>query len=260
MVNAVQSGSIPFEALDVVFWNALFAEQGWFFVDFFKKTMTLNKEQSAAFASKLSTIVFLSTDQPNLPGDLAASLLIRLIQLEVAATNRDERLFQAIAEAAVREAGLFDIEQVKEAMRIMVLSKILFAQGGRLDWATRLAWVADYDALSKSNPILAEQAEIPAIRDLKVEFGDVAELPGFLLTIGLQSIRSPEDLQALFNALDDLDEKARHRWLDQLRAFSKGYDLYIQAAWSNAWISGDLDSEKSHCGLRGHGSTSTGLV
>lgn len=245
VVNAVRSGSIPFEALDVIFWNAVFGEQGWFFVNFFQQTMSLNEAQSAAFASKLSTIVFLSTDGPILPGELGASIMIRLIQLDVAAINSDERLFQAIAQAALREAELFDADEVKEAMRLMALSKTLFARGGRLDWPTRLAWLEEYEALSKSDPDLAQQADSPAVQDLKAKFGDVADVPGLLLTIGLQSIQTPDDLQALFNALDALDEKTRRRWLDQLSAFSEGYELYIQAAWANAWFSGNLNAEKA---------------
>ena len=242
VVESIQSGPIPFEALDVIFWNAIFSEQGWFFTKFFEHTLSLKEEVSAAFASKLSTIVVLTTDRPILPSDPGASVLIRLMQLDVAAINRDERVFQSISEAAVREAGLLVADQARQPMRIMVLSKILFAQGGRLDWVTRLKWIEEYDALSESDPHLANLGTVPAVKELKDEFGDVADLPGFLLTIGLQTIQSPDDLSELFDALDNLHENNRRRWLEQLRAYSMDYYLYVQGAWANAWFGDKLNA------------------
>jgi hypothetical protein len=244
-INAVRSGPISSESLDIVFWNAIFAEQGWFFVQYFKASLSFDEEKSAALASKLSTIVFLSTDRPIIPGDLGGSFIIRLIQLDVAAINRNERLFQAIAEAVLREAELQDAEEAKQAMRFMALSKILFAQGGRLDWATRLAWIGEYEALTKKDPFLTEQADSPVIQGLMAEFGDDADLPGFLLAIGFQTIQTPDDLQSLFTALGGLTEYTRRRWLAQSRAISKGDDLYVQAAWANAWSGGKLEADKA---------------
>ena len=245
VVSVVQSGTIPFEALDVVFWNAIAAEQSWFFVKFFEHFQSVNETQGAALASKLSTIVLLATDRPILSGDLIASNFVRLIQLDVAAINRDERLFQTIAEAALREAGLHENDEVRQSTRVMALSKILFAQGGRLEWATRLAWLEEYHSLSEGDPVLTPQKESSVIQDIKSEFGEVADAAGFLLTVGLQTIQSPEDLLSLFTALNGLNEAVRRRWLQQLRAFSKGYDLYIQAAWATAYFVGNLEPEKA---------------
>lgn len=243
VIKSIQRGPIPFEALDVVVWNAILGRQGWFFVKFFETLMKQSAEENAAMASKLSTIVFLPSDRPIFSNDPIASIFVRLIQLDVAAINRDDHVFQAVAEAALREADLLDVEEAKQGMHFMALSKILFAIGGRLDWVTRLTWLEDYDAISKTDPILRQQAEAQVLLDLKKDFGEDADLPGFLLTIGLQTIQSPDDLQELFNALDCLSEEARKRWLDQLRAYSGKYDLYIQSAWANASFGGNLTAE-----------------
>jgi hypothetical protein len=76
--------------------------------------------------------------------------------------------------------------------------------------------------------------------DLKRGFGDVADLPGFLFNIGLQSIQTPDDLQDLFRNLDGQNKEARKRWLEQFRAYSGNYALYIHAAWANAWFADAL--------------------
>lgn len=243
VINTVQKGPIPFEALDVIVWNAIFGEQGWFFVKFFEKILTLNEGQNEAFASKLSTIVYLSTDHPILPNDLGASMIIRLIQLDVAALNRDDRLFQSIAKAALHEAGLNKTFEVQKAMRVMTLSKILFAQGGRLEWTNRLAWLEEYDLLLKSDLYLTELTGSPAVVDIFNEFGPEADIAGFFLLIGLNAIQSPEELHSLFTALDSLSIESRNRWLKQFRVISKGYDLHVQSSWVNAWSAGNLNAE-----------------
>jgi tetratricopeptide (TPR) repeat protein len=243
VIHAIQHGPIPFESLDIVIWNAIQSEQSWFFVRTFQQILSLNEEQSAAFASKLSTLVFLGTHRPVMPNDLAASVLVRLIQVDVAAINQDDRLFQPIAEAALRETDLIPVAENRQALRVMALSKILFAQGGRLDWPTRLAWIDEYETLAETDPLLRDRADVPVIQDLKTEFGEVADMPGFFLTIGLQTINSPDDLLSLFTALDGLDEQKRRHRLAQFKAFSKGYDLYVQSAWASAWFDSRLNVE-----------------
>lgn len=241
VINAVKNAPVSFESLDIVVWNAIRSEQGWFFVQSFKSLLSMDEEQSAAFASKLSTITILQTDEPVFSSDLGASVIVRLIQLDIAAINRDDRLFQPIAEAALREAEMIPVDEAKRGIRIMAISKILFAQGGRLDWARRLAWIEEYDTFSKTDPLFEDQAKSQSVQDLKTEFGEVADVAGFLLTIGLQTIQSPEDLSSLFAALDQLENDKRQRRLEQFKAFSQGYDLYVQSSWANAWLSGDLN-------------------
>lgn len=245
VIGTIQNGPIPFEALDVVVWNAVLGQQAWFFPHFFKTLMDQSEEQSAALASKLSSILFLRTDRLVFSEEPIASVFLRLLQVDIAAINRDQRMFQDVAEAALRECQMLNDEDARRGMYIMTLSKILFARGGKLDWVTRIAWLNEYDAVSQIDPLILEMSGCSAVADLKAEFGQSADVPGFLITIGLQTIETPDDLQELFDALDGLSDEVRQRWLEQLRAYSGAYDLYIQAAWANAWFAGKLNAERA---------------
>lgn len=245
VIGTIRNGPIPFEALDVVVWNAVLGQQAWFFPHFFKTLMDQSEEQSAALASKLSSILFLRTDRLVFSGEPIASVFLRLLQIDIAAINRDQRMFQDVAEAALHECQVLDDEDARRGMHIMALSKILFARGGKIDWVTRIEWLNEYDAVTQIDPLLIEMSEGLAVADLKTEFGEAADVSGFLLTIGLQTIETPDDLQELFNALDGLGDEVRQRWLEQLRTYSGAYDLYIQAAWANAWFAGKLTVENA---------------
>jgi len=245
VIGTIRNGPIPFEALDVVVWNAVLGQQAWFFPHFFKTLANQSEEESAALASKLSSIVFMRTDRLVFSEEPIASVFFRLLQIDVAAINRDERIFQDVAESALRECQLLDDEEARRGMHILALSKILFARGGKLDWGTRMAWLIEYDEAAKIDPLLVEMSEGRAVADLKTEFGEVAEVPGFLLTNGLQTIETPDDLQEFFHALDGLGDEVRRRWIEQLRTYSRTYDLYIQAAWANAWFAGKLTVESA---------------
>jgi len=245
VIGTIQNGPIPLEALDVVVWNAVLGQQAWFFPHFFKTLMDQSEEQSAALASKLSSILFLRTDRLVFSEEPIASVFLRLLQVDIAAINRDQRMFQDVAEAALRECQMLNDEDARRGMYIMTLSKILFARGGKLDWVTRIAWLNEYDAVSQIDPLILEMSGCSAVADLKAEFGQSADVPGFLITIGLQTIETPDDLQELFDALDGLSDEVRQRWLEQLRAYSGAYDLYIQAAWANAWFAGKLNAERA---------------
>lgn len=241
----VLGGSISSEVLETAFWNALLGEQGWFFMKLFKHISESSEAKSKAIASHLGTIVYIRGDQPPMPSDPASSFFIRLIQLDVVAVFNDATKFQEIAEAALREAEMGDSQELVESTRLMALFKILFALGGCLTWSLRLRWISELEAIAKRNPLLMAHADRPVEENLKSEFGETANLYGFLLAIGLQSLRDPEDLCAFFDALEELDFSARQKHLDQFRAYSMGYDLYIQSAWANAWAQGELNPESA---------------
>lgn len=60
--------------------------------------------------------------------------------LVVSASDQSQRtLFESIALAAMQEAVAVENEELRSALTVMALLKILFAQGTRLDWALRLS-------------------------------------------------------------------------------------------------------------------------
>ena len=127
----------------------------------------------------------------------------------------------------------------------MLLLKILLAQGTRLDWGLRLSYIALFEALAKTDPDLVQSGQSSAVQLMQEEFGETADVSGFMLQIGASANENPAELKALFLALERLEPDARTRRLSQLRTFFKGYSLHIQSAWANAWSAGKLDVTSS---------------
>lgn len=127
----------------------------------------------------------------------------------------------------------------------MALLKILLAQGTRLDWGLRLSFIEFFEALGKTDPDLIQSGQSSAIKLMQEEFGETADVSGFMLQIGASANENPAELKALFVALERLEPDARTRRLSQLRTFFKGYSLHVQSAWANAWSAGKLDVASS---------------
>ena len=243
LISTIKRGPIPYEALDSVFWTAFVAKQGWFFSKFFESALFFDQEKSKAIAAKLGGLVYLTTDRPLIPDDPSTSHILRLLQIDVAALNGEKALFQSIALAAMREAIEVPHDELRDAFSLMALMKILLAQGTKLDWRLRLTYISYFEALADKHPELVNRQESPAIEELKAEFGEAADLGGFMVNVGVSTIESPAELKAFFEALETLEPETRTRRLSQVRAFHKGYGLNIQSAWVLAWSAGKLDPE-----------------
>lgn len=245
LVSTLNRGPIPLEALDSVFWTAFVSKQSWFIAKFFEKSLSFDEDTHRAIAAKLSGLVYLRTDQILLPEDPATSHFLRLLQIDVAALNGEKTLFQSIGLAAMREAMAVENNELKSALTIMALLKILFAQGMRLDWALRLSYISYFETLAATDADLIHQNLNAAIQAMQSEFGESADVSGFMLHIGTSAIENPAELKALFLALDSLEPGLRTRRLSQLKAFFKGYGLHIQSAWVRAWSAAKLDVDSS---------------
>ena len=245
LVSTLKRGAIPYEALDSVFWTAFISKQGWFFAKFFEKSLSFDEDTHKAIAAKLGGLVYLCTDQMLLPEEPGASYLLRMMQIDVAVLNGEKAHFQSIAIAAMREAMAVEREELKNALEIMALLKILLAQGTRLDWDLRLSYIAYFEALARKDPDLIQRSQGPAVQLMQVEFGETADVSGFMLQIGASASESPAELKGLFLALDRLEPDLRTRRLSQLKTFFKGYSLHIQSAWASAWSAGKLDVASS---------------
>ncbi|GEM94357.1 hypothetical protein [Cereibacter sphaeroides] len=245
LVSILERGPIPYEALDSVFWTAFVSKQGWFIAKFFKKSLSFDENTHKAIAAKLGGLVYLRTDQMLLPEEPGASHLLRMMQIDVTVLNGEKTLFQSIALAAVREAMAVEHEELKNALAIMALLKILLAQGTRLDWGLRLSYIACFEALAKTDPDLIQRSQSHAAPLIQGEFGEIADFSGFMLQIGASANENPAELKALFLALDRLEPDMRTRRLSRLKTFFKGYSLHIQSAWASAWSAGKLDAASS---------------
>lgn len=245
LVSTLKRGAIPYEALDSVFWTAIVAKQGWFIAKFIKASLSFDHDTAKAIAAKLGGLVYLRTDQMLLPEEPGPSHLLRMMQIDVAALNGEKAQFQSIALAAMREALAVEHDELKNALAIMTLLKILLAQGTRLDWGLRLSYIAYFEALAKTDPDLFQRSQSPAVQLMQAEFGETADVGGFMLQIGASANENPAELKALFLALDRLEPDVRTRRLSQLKTFFKGYSLHIQSAWANAWSVGKLDVASS---------------
>ena len=245
LVSTLNRGAIPYEALDSVFWTAFFSKQGWFIAKFFEKSLSFDEDTYKAIAAKLGGLVYLRTDQMLLPEDPGTSHFLRMLQIDVAVHNGEKTLFDAIALAAMREAMAVENDELKSALTIMALLKILLAQGTRLNWAMRLSYISYFETLAATDPDLIHQGFNPAVQAMRTEFGKTADVSGFMLQIGAFAIECPAELKSLFLALDRLEPDLRTRRLSQLKAFFKGYGLQIQSAWVRAWSAANLDVDSS---------------
>lgn len=245
LVSTLNRGAIPYEALDSVFWTAFISKQGWFIAKFFEKSLSFDEDTHKAIAAKLGGLVYLRTDQMLLPEDPGTSHLLRIMQIDVAVLNGERAHFQSIALATMREAMAVEHEELKNALAIMALLKILLAQGTRLNWGLRLSYIAYFEALARTDPDLIQRSQSPAVQLMQAEFGETADVSGFMLQIGASANENPAELKALFLALDRLEPDLRTRRLSQLKTFFKGYSLHIQSAWASAWSAGKLDVASS---------------
>jgi len=245
LVSTLNRGAIPYEALDSVFWTAFVSKQGWFIAKFFEKSLSFDEDTHKAIAAKLGSLVYLRTDQMLLPEDPRTSHFLRTLQIDVAALNGEKALFQSIGLAAMREAMAVKNEELKSALTIMTLLKILFAQGTRLDWALRLSYISYFEVLAATDHDFIHQNLNSAIQAMQTEFGKTADVSGFMLHIGTSAIETPAELKALFLALNGLEPDLRTRRLSQLKTFFKGYGLHIQSAWVKAWSAAKLDVASS---------------
>ncbi len=245
LVSTLNRGAIPYEALDSVFWTAFISKQGWFIAKFFEKSLSFDEDTHKAIAAKLGGLVYLRTDQMLLPEEPGTSHILRMMQIDVAVLNGEKAHFQSIALAAMREAMTVEHEELKSVLVIMALLKILLAQGTRLDWSLRLSYIAYFEALARTDPDLIQRSQSPAIQLIQAEFGETADVSGFMLQIGASANENPAELKALFLALDRLEPDLRTRRLSQLKTFFKGYSLHIQSAWASAWSTGKLDVPSS---------------
>ncbi|WP_162894109.1 hypothetical protein [Phaeobacter sp. LSS9] len=245
LVSTLNRGPIPYEALDSVFWTAFLSKQSWFIAKFFETSLSFDDDTQKAVAAKLGGLVYLRTDQMLLPEEPGTSHLLRLLQIDVAVLNGEKEHFQSIALASMREALAVEHSELKNSLAIMALLKILLAQGTRLDWGLRLSYIAFFEALAKTEPDLVQSSQSSAVQLMQEEFGETADVSGFMLQIGASANENPAELKALFVALERLEPDVRTRRLSQLRTFFKGYSLHIQSAWANAWSAGKLDVPSS---------------
>lgn len=245
LVSTLKRGPIPYEVLDSVFWTAFVSKQGWFIAKFFETSLSFDEGTHKAIAAKLGGLVYLRTDQMLMQEEPGTSHLLRMMQIDVAVLNGEKAHFQSIALAAMREAISVEHEELKNALVTMALLKILLAQGTRLDWDLRLSYIAYFEALAKTDPDLVQSSQSSAVQHMQEEFGETADVSGFMLQIGASANENPAELKVLFLALERLEPDARTRRLSQLRTCFKGYSLHIQSAWANAWSAGTLDVASS---------------
>ena len=245
LVSTLNRGPIPYEVIDSVFWTAFVSKQGWFIAKFFETSLSFDEDTQKAIAAKLGGLVYLRTDQMLLPEEPGTSHLLRLLQIGVAVLNGEKQHFQSIALAAMREALAVEHDELKNALAIMALLKILLARGTRLDWDLRLSYIALFEALATTDPGLVQSSQSSAVQLMQDEFGETADVSGFMLQIGASANENPAELKALFLALDRLEPAVRARRISQLKTFFRGYSLHIQSAWANAWSAGKLDVASS---------------
>ncbi len=236
-------GPMDLEDLGIAFWNSVSAKSGWMLARLQLAFLSLSEDGFKAVAQELSALSYFRTDRPIFPDDSATSVTLRIIQLEVAAATDNSEVFRASTIAALQESSRFEDEELRSAFEVMVLMKALFARGVHVEWQLRLAWIAQFEELVARFPHLADEGSSPTLRQMRQEQGPDATISGFFVTIGGQTIQSVSDLEDLFNALQELEPALRTRRLRELRAFHRGYGLYVQQGWASAWFAGTLAAD-----------------
>lgn len=245
LISKLQRGPIPYEELDSMFWTAFVAKQGWFISKLFMSSLSFDEDTYKAMAAKLGGLVYLQTAKMLLPEDPGTSHFLRLLQIDVAALNGERKFFQSIAVAAMQEAMAVKDEELRNALTLTTLLKILFAQGSRLDWDLRLSYLSFFEALAAADPDLMHSDRSPSVQAMRTEFGRNADVSGLMLQIGVSAIDSSAELRELFVALDRLEPELRTQRLSQLKAVFGDYSLRIQSAWANAWSAANLNVSAS---------------
>lgn len=240
-VNVASRGPMNFEELDIVFWNSFVARDAKILMRLLERLETMPSEQFKVIAVHLSPIAFFRTDVLLLEENLFASIMLRILQLSIAAENGYHEIFSDCAQAALTEVQRVADPMLRPLLELSALMKILFAQGTKVAWRLRFEWISRLELGMAAHLEVVAPADNPAIVELRREFGDSADLPGFLVALGAQTINTPSELKELFDALDALPDAARWTRLRQLKAIQRGYGLPVQQGWANAWSSGHLN-------------------
>lgn len=244
-VEMFRRGPLDRERLGIAFWNSVAAKHGGILFHLHQAFLSLSEEEFRAVAQDLSPITLFPTTAPPFADEPIASMTVRLIQLEVAAAIGRNEVFIASTTAALAEAARLDHEELHQNFATMALMKALFARGTRVPWRVRFEWLAAFERLSVAFPHLVSEDQSATLLQMRRDISPDITLAGFFITIGAQTIQSVDDLADLFDSLSGMTADVRASRLQQLKIFHRGYGIYVQQGWANAWFAGTLDPQSA---------------
>ena len=167
------------------------------------------------------------TDQPIFADNRPVSVMLRLAQFKLVASNEEPKDTAACVDALLREVS----EEPNSALRGMFEAVALASVLNTIGIASLVPnWVEllrHYRALVEANPVLKDLQK--RTEKASQELGRT--FYGMIFSIGISQLQSVERLEQIFGDLDDLSEAERALWLEAFESHPADYSILVNPAW-----------------------------
>jgi len=169
----------------------------------------------------------LRTDQPIFADNRAVSVMLRLAQFKVVASNEEPKDTAACVDALLREAS----EEPNSALRGMFQSVALASVLNTIGIASLVPnWIEllrHFRALVEANPVLKDLQK--GTEKASQELGRT--FYGMIFSIGIGHLQSVKRLEEIFADVDRLSDAERTLWLEAFESHPADYSILVDPAW-----------------------------
>jgi hypothetical protein len=173
-------------------------------------------------------IPILRTDQPIFADNHAVSVMLRLAQFKVVASNKEPKDTAACVDALLREASEERNSALRGIFESVALASILTTIGIASLVPNWIELLRHLRALGEANPVLndLQKGTEKASQELGRTFC------GIIFSIGIGHLQSVKRLEEIFADLDRLSDAERTLWLEAFESNPADYSILVNPAWT----------------------------
>jgi tetratricopeptide (TPR) repeat protein len=169
----------------------------------------------------------LRKDQPIFADNRAVSVMLRLAQFKLVASNEEPKDTAECVDALLREAGAEPDNELRRMFESVALASILNTIGIASSMPNWVELLRHYRALVEADPVLKELQK--RTEQASQELGRT--FYGMIFSIGISPLQSVERLEQIFGDLDELSEAERALWLEAFESHPADYSIPVNPAW-----------------------------
>jgi hypothetical protein len=201
--------------------------------------LTAEPKAAELLREQFFMLPMLRTDEPIFADNRTVSVMLRLAQFRLVASNEEPKNTTACVDALLREASEEPNGALRDMFESVALASILNTIGIAslvLNWVELLR---RYRALVESNPILKglQKRTEKASQELGRTFY------GMIFSIGIGYLQSVKRLEEIFADLDRLNDAERSLWLEAFGTNPAEYSMLINPAWAAEARRNELNAE-----------------
>ena len=220
--------------LPLCFWNAFLGHHVWVLAKLNVTIQTLPQDRLRAAAAMLSPLAAFRTDVSLFPEEAMIAASLRLLQVCVADAVEDQKVATDAAIALLRDIDAVPLVDFRHLMVTVSASRILLTEHVRISPAVQLTYLS---RLKISITHVIEKGDAQSLK-LLASLGAGVDLLGFLFANTLLRIQSSEDLEAMVEALAELDPAERSNLLNMANTVLEGDHVFVHNAWAKEQLAG----------------------